>query len=205
MDWWNIITIIMAAILFILNGLFLFVLARNKDLVKRKRITYHVANIAVADTLYGLGKFCFYIVLEHPNEVTDEIWLSFSTMSNLGYYASQAAVLLMAIERSIVITKPLTWNEILPRKRMLLFIFGSWIAVVTLLAVFYYFLISTEYIGRRRVGMVINILHTLFLLSTCSKSSEKKTDLLAVSKVRRWFCKLPLIKSPHILSIKHLC
>ena len=53
MDWWIIITIIMNAISFILNGLFLFVLARNKDLVKRKRITYHVANIAVADTLYS--------------------------------------------------------------------------------------------------------------------------------------------------------
>ena len=162
----------MAAISFILNGLFLFILARNKDLVKRKRITYHVANIAVADTLYGLGKFCYYIVLEHPNEVTDEIWLSFSMMSNLGYYASQAAVLLVTIERSIVITKPLTWNKILPRKRMLLFIFGSWIAVVTLLPVFYCFQISTECSWRKISTVMSGHQYFTYSISTLHGSSQ---------------------------------
>ena len=113
-----------------LNGIFLFVLV-NKDLVKRKRITYHVANIAVADALYGLGSFCFNIVLLHLNEETYATLQSFHVMWLVGYYASQAAVLLMTIERSIVITKPLTWNEILQRKRVLLFMLCSWIAVVT--------------------------------------------------------------------------
>ena len=121
MDWWSIVAIIMNGISFILNGLFLFVLARNKDLVKRKRITYHVANIAVADTLYGLGRFCYFILLLNRNEVT-YIFLPFIVMYNVGYFASQAAVVLMTIERSIVITKPLTWNEILPRKRMLYYL-----------------------------------------------------------------------------------
>ena len=125
MAWWIIIRIIMSGISFILNGLFLFVLARNKDLVKRKRITYHVANIAVADTLYGLGSFCLNILWLHGNEVTFETLLLFYFMWNVGFLASQAAVLLMTIERSIVITKPLTWNEILPRKRMLLFMLCS--------------------------------------------------------------------------------
>ena len=41
----------------------LFVLAQNKDIVKRKRITYHVVNIAVADKLYGLGMFCSFMLL----------------------------------------------------------------------------------------------------------------------------------------------
>ena len=41
----------------------MFVLAQNKDIVKRKRITYHVVNIAVADTLYGLGMFCSFMLL----------------------------------------------------------------------------------------------------------------------------------------------
>ena len=96
MDSWIIITIIMNGISFILNGLFLFVLAWNKDLVKRKRITYHLANIAVADTLYGLGSFCFFIV-RNGNEVTYEKLLPFIMMSNVGYF-------LMTIERSIVIS-----------------------------------------------------------------------------------------------------
>ena len=130
MAWWIFIAIIMNAISFILNGLF-FILARNKDLVKRKRITYHVANIALADTLYELRSFCFNIVSLHLNEETYATLQSFHVMWLVGYYASQAEVLLMTIERSIVITKPLTWNEILQRKRVLLFMLCSWIAVVT--------------------------------------------------------------------------
>ena len=168
MIWWIIIRIIMNAISFILNGLFLFVLARNKDLVKRKRITYHVANIAVADTLYGLGSFCSYIVSLHRfNEARYKIFLLFLLMYYVGYFTSQAAVLLMTIERSIVITKPLTWNEILPRKRMLLFMLCSWIAVVTLLAFSFFFF---QYTRRESftVLMVISTLHTLFLLSTAA-------------------------------------
>ena len=106
MNWWIIIRIIMSEISFILNGLFLFVLARNKNLVKRKRITYHAANIAVADTFYGLGSFCFNIVSLHRNKARYEIWLSFVVMWLVGYFASQAAVLLITIERSIVIQNP---------------------------------------------------------------------------------------------------
>ena len=179
MVWWIIILIIMSAISFILNGLFLFVLARNKDLVKRKRITYHVANIAVADTLFGLGSFCYIIVWLHRNEVTYETVLLFQFMWNVGYFASQAAVLLMTIERSIVIAKPLKWNEILPRKRMLLFMICSWIAVVTLLGVYHYFrwkqfneVYYTKYFELRRKGntveLVMYTLHTVFLLSAAA-------------------------------------
>ena len=188
MDWWIIITIIMNAISFILNGLFLFVLARNKDLVKRKRITYHVANIAVADTLYGLGSFCFFIV-RNENEVTYEKLLLFFMMSCVGYLASQAAVLLMTIERSIVITKPLTWNEILPRKIMLLFMLCSWIAVVTSAAVIHYLLWYKNTVRQGSfVYFTYGLLYVLYLYSprrqstsTCLKSSEKKMDLLTVS------------------------
>ena len=43
---------------FVLNATFLVVLARNRDLVKRKRITYHVANLAMADTMFGFSLFC---------------------------------------------------------------------------------------------------------------------------------------------------
>ena len=158
----------MNAISFILNGLFLSVLVRNKDLVKRKRITYHVANIAVADTLFGLGNFCFNIVLSHRNEVTFETVMSSNSVPIVGHFASQAAVFLMTIERSIVITKPLTWNEILPRKRMLLIMLCSWITIVTLVAVYFYFLFLTEYSRGERftVLVVIFILQTLLQIST---------------------------------------
>ena len=168
MDWWTNISIIMNAISFILNGLFLFVLARNKDLVKRKRITYHVANIAVADTLYALGTFCFFIVW-NGNEVTYEKLLPYIMMSNVGFLASQVAVLLMTIERSIVISKPLTWNEILPRKRMLLFMLCSWIAVVTSVAVIYYLYENENNVSQGAiVALVWTTLRTVFLLSAAA-------------------------------------
>ena len=106
MDWWIIITIIMNGISFILNGLFLFVLARNKDLVKRKCITYHVANIAVADTLYGLVRSCFFIVLLHLNEVTYKTFRSTVHDDALCCLLSITGSSLMTIERSIVNSKP---------------------------------------------------------------------------------------------------
>ena len=123
----------------------------------------------------------------------------------------RAAVLLMTIERSIVITKPLTWNEILPRKRMLLFILCYWIAVVTSVALVIN-LILTGHTSVKifTVHLVIPTLHSRFLLFTAavniymSKKLRKKLDLLTVRKVRGSFLRLPVIKSPYILSIKHL-
>ena len=131
--------VLLAAISFILNGLFLIVLVDNKDLVKRKRITYHVANLAAADTLFGFSRFCYFILALHPNALKVKKSLRvFEAMCICFYLVSLAAVLLMAIERLVVITKPLTWNEILPQKRMLLFMLGSWIAVILLIVLDYF-------------------------------------------------------------------
>ena len=158
-----ILKIILAAFSFLLNGLFFIVLARNRHLVKQKRITYHVANLAVADTLYSLTRFCFIIALLYPNELAIKQSRPLLDSMCAGFYlASQTAVLLMTIERSIVVAKPLTWNEILPRKRMLLFMLCSWIAVA-LLAVLYYLLWKPDDGG---VTVVMFILLPVILLST---------------------------------------
>ena len=139
-DHFYMLQIILAAISFVVNGSFLVVLAGNKDLVKRKRITSHVANLAVADTVFGFSRTCYFIVRLHPIELKGKkSGPLFSSMCYGSYSASLIAVLLMSIERSIVIAKPLTWNKILPRKRMSLFIICSW-TTVTLLAVLDYLL-----------------------------------------------------------------
>ena len=152
----------MAATSFILNGLFFIVLARNKDLVKRKRITYHVANLAIADTLFGLSRIFYFIIrLLHPNEIA--ILLHLDSMCAGFQLASVIAVLLMTIERSVVIAKPLTWSTILPRKRILLIMIGSWIAV-TLLAVLYNMFWKIDMSD----GMVIFILPPVFILFTAA-------------------------------------
>ena len=147
---YNIFQVILAAISFILNGLFLIVLADNKDLVKRKRITYHVVNIAAADTLFGFSRFCYFILALHPNALKVEKPLrAFEAMCICFYLVSLAAVLLMAIERLVVITKPLTWSEILPQKIML-FMLGSWIAVILLIVLDYF----TVFLGVRQVWLL---------------------------------------------------
>ena len=160
-----ILEVILASISFILNGLFLIVLVENKNLVKRKRITYLVANLAVADTLYGLSRVCYYIVLLRSNELTIQKSLPRLSHSILVgfFFASQAAVLFMTIERSIVVAKPLTWNAILPRERMLLFMLCSWIAI-TLITVLVYFLWEVD----RFVRVAIHILCLGLLLSTAA-------------------------------------
>ena len=163
-----ILKIILAAFSFLLNGLFFIVLARNRHLVKQKRITYHVANLAVADTLYSLTRFCFIIALLYPNELAIKQSRPLLDSMCAGFYlASQTAVLLMTIERSIVVAKPLTWNEILPRKRMLLFMLCSWIAVVTLVAVYHYLLWKT-YLWSQELRLVGFTFHLVFLLSSAA-------------------------------------
>ena len=184
-----ILKIILAAFSFLLNGLFFIVLARNRHLVKQKRITYHVANLAVADTLYSLTRFCFIIALLYPNELAIKQSRPLLDSMCAGFYlASQTAVLLMTIERSIVVAKPLTWNEILPRKRMLLFMLCSWIAVVTTSTVIGYLL---GYKNIRQGAIVIhvwNTLHTVFLLSAAAVNiymfkKLRKNDGLADSQL----------------------
>ena len=111
--------------------------------------------------------FCFFIALLHRKEVTFETLVPFNVMLSVGFYASQAAVLLMTIERSIIISKPLIWNEILPRKRMLLFMLCSWIVVVTSTTVIWYII---GYKNSIRSGLnvliVWPILRITFVLST---------------------------------------
>ena len=199
-----ILKIILAAFSFLLNGLFFIVLARNRHLVKQKRITYHVANLAVADTLYSLTRFCFIIALLYPNELAIKQSRPLLDSMCAGFYlASQTAVLLMTIERSIVVAKPLTWNEILPRKRMLLFMLCSWIAVVTLIALSLFFILTEHTSVKTSTVQVVISTYIVYFYSsrqqstfTCSKSSEKELDLLTVRKVRGSFLRLPIIKSP---------
>ena len=98
----------------------------------------------------------------------------------------------MTIERSIVITKPLTWNEILPRKRMLLFMLCSWIAVVTLIALSLFFILTEHTsVKTSTVQVVISTLHSLFLLFTAAvniymfKKHRKRAGLADSQKSTR--------------------
>ena len=122
---------------FVLNATFLVALARNRDLVKRKRITYHVANLAMADTMFGLSLFC--------DEIVQFDYIVFDVVSNAAVRASFSAILLMNIERAVVITKPCTWKDILTIKRILLAILSIWITVLSLAVIQYYYFWSLSF------------------------------------------------------------
>ena len=118
---------ILGSFSFILNAMFLVVLSIKRDLVKKKRITYHVGNLAIVDALFGLS--IFYIGLPKEVKISSTILKNvFFFMTNCPSAVSYSAVLLMAIERAVVIRKPFTWAEILPLKRILFAILVTWIS-----------------------------------------------------------------------------
>ena len=120
-----------ACLSFVLNATFFVVLARNRDLVKRKRITHHVANLAMADTMFGLRRFCA------ENDIFN--FRVFGVVNDAVMGASLSAILLMNKERAVVITKPYTWKDILTIKRILLAILSIWITELSLAVIQYYY------------------------------------------------------------------
>ena len=132
-------------------------------------------------------------------------------MSNVGFLASQAAVLLMTIKRSIVISKPLTWNAILPRKRMLLFMLCSWKAVVTSVAVMHYLYGDENNVSQGAiVALVWTTLRTVILLSAAAlnismfKKLRKKDGLADSQLSRKGVPQANAQQTSIILSEKHL-
>ena len=120
---------------FILNSTFLFVLARNKDLVKRQRITYHVANLALADTLVGLSLFMITTIRSGIAHVGIDCFAWIQRINQGAIFVSFMAVFFMAFERIVVINWPFTWKEILTLKRVFVAIFITWITAVILVVI----------------------------------------------------------------------
>ena len=122
------------ALSFILNTAFLLVLSRNRDLVKQKRITYHIANLAVADTFVGASLVCRQFL-------GGSFWYKLLYVVNSNAITmSCLAIVLMSIERAVVIIKPFTWIDILPLKRTVLAISSTWISVFILSVIEYFFI-----------------------------------------------------------------
>ena len=131
------INMIQSSFSFIRNTKFLVVLSKKRDLVKKKRITYNVGNLALADALFGLSQFCYKL----ETEVTigpSIFWHMSGNIANGVSVVSLSAVLLMAIERAVVIRKLFTWVGILPLKKMLFVISATWIATLLIVVMKYF-------------------------------------------------------------------
>lgn len=114
-----VVLVVLSALPFLLNGTFLIAICKSWRIVKRKRVTYHVTNLnKISDFLVGAGTFCKYITIVVAGKMTT-LSLVFHHILWTAALTSFLAVCLMVIERLLCIIKPLTWNEILPLRRIL--------------------------------------------------------------------------------------
>ena len=83
---------------------------------------------------------------------------------------SLLAVCLMAIERSLCVKKPLTWNKILSLKRILRIMEGTWVLALPIAILFHFYTLKMTIIFS--VLFCIPIFITAFLYVKISKSNE---------------------------------
>ena len=168
-----------AGLSILLNVTFLVVLVINRNLVKRRRITYHVGNLAVADSLFGLCRFCSNII-----EIVkvDSLTLSkvFSIVSNASAFASFSSVLLMALERIVVLKKPFTWMEILPVKKIIKVMAGIWVTVLLLITAFHFALKEMHFVWVITVLLVIFITvgANIYIYKKLQSENRRSSSLL---------------------------
>ena len=135
----------LCALSFLLNGTFLIVICKSWKLVKGKRITYHVANLAIADGIAGASGFCKFMTIVEAEKMTTLI-SAFDTIAWMAVLTSFLAVCLMAIERALCIKKPHTWKQILPLKNILLIIAGSWVLAISMSILFHYYPLEMKFV-----------------------------------------------------------
>ena len=160
---------VLCAVSFILNGTFLIVICKNWTLLKRRRITYHVTSLAISDFLVGANVFCRYIAIIATWKIT-RLSSVFLIIQYMAVLTSLLAVCLMAIERSLCIKKPLTWNKILSMKRILRIMVGNWVLALPLAILFHFYTLKMTIILS--VLFSIPIFVTAFLYVKISKSND---------------------------------
>ena len=130
----------LSALSFFLNGAFLIVICKSWKLVKERRITYHVTNLAISDCIVGASAFCSFISVTATGRMTT---LSFAFFQILGMatLTSLLGVCVMAVERAICVKKPHTWTQILPLKRILQIMAGNWVLALTLAILRHYYMV----------------------------------------------------------------
>ena len=128
----------LCALSLFLNGTFLIVICKSWKLVKERRITYHVTNLAISDCIVGASAFCSVISVTATGRMTT-LGLAFYQILGMATLTSLLGVSLMAVERAVCVKKPHTWTQILPLKRILQIMAGNWVLAVTLAIIKHYY------------------------------------------------------------------
>ena len=135
----------LSALSFILNGTFLIVICKSWKFVKKRRITYHVTNLAISDSIVGASTFCHYISKEVYGGETP-VSSAFITIVWTATLTSLLAVCLMAVERAVCITKPLTWKQIVPLKTILKVMAGNWVLTLALAILLHFYTLKMMFV-----------------------------------------------------------
>ena len=132
----------LCALSFFLNGTFLIVICKVWKLVKERRITYHVTNLAISDCIVGASAFCHFL----SEEIMTSFSFPFSEILWMANLTSLLGICMMAVERAVCIEKPHTWTQILPLKRILQIMAGNWVLALTLAILVHYFSVVMSFI-----------------------------------------------------------
>ena len=161
---------VLCAVSFILNGTFLIVICKNWTLLKRRRITYHVTSLAISDFFVGASGFCRSIAILATGKITSRLSLEFRIIQGMAILTSLLAVCLMAIERSLCVKKPLTWNKILSLERNLIIMVGNWVLALPMAILLRFYTLKVTIMFF--VLFCIPIFVTAYLYVEISKSND---------------------------------
>ena len=165
----------LCAVSFFLNGTFVIVIFKSWKLVKERRITYHVTNLAISDCIVGASAFCSVISVTATGRMTT-LGLAFYQILGMATLTSLLGVSLMAVERAVCVKKPHTWTQILPLKRILQIMAGNWILALSLAILRHYYTVVMSFIFL--VLFFIPITVTSFVYVSMSIKIRRSTNVI---------------------------
>ena len=128
----------------LLNGIFLAVLWNSWTIVKRKRITYYVANLALSDTLLGASTCGHFLMRINGSTGTPQSKM-LVVISWTATLTSLLAVSLMAVERALLILKPHNWMQILPQRKICYLLLGNWLVTLPLAILMHFYTLTMRF------------------------------------------------------------
>lgn len=120
----DILLMVVGSVAALMNGLLLVVLHNERKKFFRTRVSYLIANLALADCLTGLMLvLVMALKLAHKARALKSFeFLFFCGSIQSSFYT----LVLMSIDRLIVTVMPMTWSRILTKRNTILGIFFSW-------------------------------------------------------------------------------
>lgn len=120
----DILLILVGSAAALMNGLLILVLYNERKKFFRTRVSYLVANLAVADCFTGLTLvLVMALILSHkPRALHGYEFLSLCGSIQISFYT----LILMSLDRLIVAIIPMTWSRILTKRNTVIGIVSTW-------------------------------------------------------------------------------